>query len=57
MAEKIPQATRRVRAEEGDLGGRGAANEIFDVLLGHWPEAEAEAVRTPVAANSTPGTR
>jgi pimeloyl-ACP methyl ester carboxylesterase len=57
MAEKIPQATLRVRAEEGHLGGLGASSEIFEVLLGHWPEAEAEAVRTPVAANSTADTR
>jgi pimeloyl-ACP methyl ester carboxylesterase len=50
MAEKIPQATLRVRPEEGHLGGLGASREIFDALLGHWPESED--ARTAAASPS-----
>ena len=50
MAEKIPHSTLRVRAEEGHLGGLGASREIFDTLLGHWPEADE--VSTAAGASS-----
>jgi pimeloyl-ACP methyl ester carboxylesterase len=39
LAERIPGAKLRVRREEGHLGGLGASQEIFDVLLEHWPDA------------------
>lgn len=39
LAERIPGAKLRVRAEEGHLGGLGASQEIFDTLLEHWPDA------------------
>lgn len=40
IAAKLPQAVLRVRAEEGHLGGLGATHEVFEALLGHWPETE-----------------
>lgn len=40
LAERIPHAVLRIRPEEGHLGGLGAAREIFDVILGHWPEGD-----------------
>ena len=40
MAERIPGATLRIRPEEGHLGGLGASDEIFDVLLGHFDEED-----------------
>ena len=40
LAERIPRAVLRIRPEEGHLGGLGAAREIFDVILGHWPEGD-----------------
>jgi pimeloyl-ACP methyl ester carboxylesterase len=41
IAARLPQAVLRVRAEEGHLGGLGASHEIFDALLGHWPDTTA----------------
>jgi len=38
LAERIPGAKLRVRSQEGHLGGLGASQEIFDALLGHWPD-------------------
>ena len=52
MAEMIPEATLRIRAEEGHLGGLGASREIFDALLGHWPDTDA-AHPVPTARAST----
>jgi pimeloyl-ACP methyl ester carboxylesterase len=55
MAAKIPQATLRVRAGEGHLGGLGASHEIFDALLDHWPEADE--ARAAVGVGSSSDTR
>jgi pimeloyl-ACP methyl ester carboxylesterase len=41
MSERIPDATLRIRAEEGHLGGLGASDEIMDALLGDWDEDAA----------------
>jgi pimeloyl-ACP methyl ester carboxylesterase len=41
IAERIPRSVLRVREEEGHLGGLGASHEIFEALLGHWPDAAA----------------
>ncbi len=46
LAERIPGAKLRVRGEEGHLGGLGASDEIFDALLGHWPDEAKAAPRT-----------
>lgn len=40
MAQRLPNAQFRVRPGEGHLGGLGAAEEIFDDLLSHWPAAK-----------------
>lgn len=37
LARRIPGARLLVRPGEGHLGGLGAADEIFDAVLGHWP--------------------
>ena len=39
LAGRIPGAQLRIRSEEGHLGGLGASREIFDAVLGHWPDA------------------
>jgi len=52
MAAKIPQATLRVRAEEGHLGGLGASHEIFDALLDHWPEADEACTDAGIGSSS-----
>ena len=52
MAEKIPEATLRVRAEEGHLGGLGASREIFDALLDHFPESESGRAAVELGASS-----
>jgi pimeloyl-ACP methyl ester carboxylesterase len=46
LAERIPGAKLRVRGQEGHLGGLGASDEIFDALLGHWPDEAKAAPRT-----------
>ena len=48
LADRIPQAVLRIRPEEGHLGGLGASQEIFDVILGHWPDDDdaRESVRS-----------
>jgi pimeloyl-ACP methyl ester carboxylesterase len=64
LAERIPGARLRIRAEEGHLGGLGASREIFDALLAHWPDAppalsaaaRPRARRSP-APRSGPATR
>ena len=39
LARRIPGARLRVRPEEGHLGCLGgAAAEVFDAILGHWPD-------------------
>jgi pimeloyl-ACP methyl ester carboxylesterase len=38
MANLVPDSELRIRPEEGHLGMLGAAEEIFDELLSHWPE-------------------
>jgi len=38
MAARIPRAMLRIRSDEGHLGGLGASDEIFDVLLGHFDD-------------------
>lgn len=45
LAERIPGAKLRIRREEGHLGGLGASREIFDTLLGHWPDGEPSRAR------------
>ncbi|MGH7288158.1 MAG: alpha/beta fold hydrolase, partial [Myxococcota bacterium] len=40
LAERIPRAELRIRPKEGHLGGLGASHEVFDTLLGHWPDGE-----------------
>jgi pimeloyl-ACP methyl ester carboxylesterase len=37
LAERIPNATLRIRPGEGHLGGLGASREMFEALLSHWP--------------------
>jgi len=49
LAQRIPGAKLRVRSQEGHLGGLGASQEIFDVLLEHWPDA-ATSKRRPRSA-------
>jgi pimeloyl-ACP methyl ester carboxylesterase len=39
MAARIPNSTLVVRPDEGHLGSFGAAHEIIEAILGHWPEA------------------
>ena len=36
MARILPRATLSIRPTEGHLGGLGAADDIFDALLGEW---------------------
>lgn len=38
MQRLIPNAVLRVQPGGGHLGGLGSSHEIFDALLGHWPE-------------------
>jgi pimeloyl-ACP methyl ester carboxylesterase len=38
LAERIPNAKLRIRPGEGHLGGLGASREIFEAILGHWPD-------------------
>lgn len=40
LAARIPRAVLRIRPEEGHLGGLGASKEIFDAILGHWPDGD-----------------
>jgi pimeloyl-ACP methyl ester carboxylesterase len=37
LAARIPNATLRIRPDEGHLGGLGASREMFEALLAHWP--------------------
>jgi pimeloyl-ACP methyl ester carboxylesterase len=46
LARRIRGSKLRVRSQEGHLGGLGASQEIFDVLLEHWP-APATSKRRP----------
>jgi pimeloyl-ACP methyl ester carboxylesterase len=43
MAERIPHAVLRVRPEEGHLGGLGASDEIFEVLISRWDDESPRA--------------
>lgn len=47
LAQRIPGARLRIRPGEGHLGGLAASHEVFEAVLGHWPEAApaAEPVR------------
>lgn len=40
LAQRLPRAELRIRPGEGHLGGLGAAREVFDAILGHWPEED-----------------
>jgi pimeloyl-ACP methyl ester carboxylesterase len=40
LAQRIPGAQLRIRLGEGHLGGLGAAREVFDAVLAHWPEED-----------------
>ena len=46
LARRIRGSKLRIRSQEGHLGGLGASQEIFDVLLEHWP-APATSKRRP----------
>jgi pimeloyl-ACP methyl ester carboxylesterase len=46
LARLIPGARLVIRPGEGHLGGLGAAGEVFDAILGHWPD-ERPAVAGP----------
>jgi pimeloyl-ACP methyl ester carboxylesterase len=50
LARRIPDATLRIRPEEGHLGGLGASHEVFDAILGHWPEPASRAPGAAVAS-------
>jgi pimeloyl-ACP methyl ester carboxylesterase len=54
IAAKIPQSVLRVREEEGHLGGLGASHEIFEALLGHWPEAARQSEPDDARADAAP---
>jgi pimeloyl-ACP methyl ester carboxylesterase len=43
LARLIPGARLTIRPGEGHLGGLGAAGEVFDAILGAWPDAEPPA--------------
>ena len=45
LAKRIPGAELQIRAGEGHLGGLGASHEVFDAILGHWPDGRPEAAR------------
>jgi pimeloyl-ACP methyl ester carboxylesterase len=45
MADLVPNSQLRVRHQEGHLGMLGAAEEILDELLSHWPEGRKIARR------------
>ena len=45
LAARLPQAVLRIRPEEGHLGGLGASKEIFDAILGHWPDSDERSAR------------
>ena len=51
MVSLIRDAQLRIRPGESHLGALGAADEIFDTVLGLWPTKPAEAPGT-----STPST-
>jgi pimeloyl-ACP methyl ester carboxylesterase len=46
LARRIPGARLRIRPGEGHLGGLGASEEVFDTILGHWPDAGADSAPT-----------
>lgn len=41
LAKRIPGARFLVRPGEGHLGGLGAAEEVFEAVMGHWPSEPA----------------
>lgn len=45
LARLIPGARLVIRPDEGHLGGLGAADEVFDAILGHWPSERPAAPR------------
>jgi pimeloyl-ACP methyl ester carboxylesterase len=54
LARRIPGARLRIRPGEGHLGGLGAAEEVFDAILGHWPEASPAATERRPARTREP---
>jgi pimeloyl-ACP methyl ester carboxylesterase len=42
LARRLPNATLRIRPEEGHLGGLHATDEVFEAVLGHLDDAPHE---------------
>jgi pimeloyl-ACP methyl ester carboxylesterase len=47
LSKRIPGAELRIRPGEGHLGGLGASHEVFEAILGHWPDEAPDAERVP----------